>query len=175
MPSGKTEWIALVYSVPANPTKARVFVWRRLRTLNAQTLRPGMALLPNSKESLTAFEALRKKIHGFSGDAVLLEFNFINPAESEAMRRRFVRAGEENLRAALKECAELIERMKKTTDPDARATIQKTLDKKLNHIRKSSADDLKRQTDEFELAVGTLFDTLRGLPAEFAAMLRPDK
>ena len=175
MPSAKAEWIALVYSVPASPTKARVFVWRRLRALQAQALRPGMALLPNNKESLTAFEALRKKIKEFSGDAVLLEMNFINPAENEAMRRNFVRADEDALRIALNECAELLDRMKKTTDPDMRAAIEKALEKKLSLIRKSPAGAIKRQADEIEQAVGTLFGTLRGLPAEFAAMLHIDK
>lgn len=175
MASSKTDWIALVYSVPASPSKARVFVWRRLRALGAQALRPGMALLPNNKESLTAFEALRKKIEDFSGDAVLLEMNFINPAENDAMRRRFAAADEDALRATLKECAELLERMKRTNDPDARAAIEQALNKKLSVVRRSSADAMKRQADEFEQAVGTLFDTLRGLPAEFAAMLHPDK
>lgn len=175
MPSAKTEWIALVYSVPASPTKARVFVWRRLRALHAQALRPGMALLPNNRESLTALDALRKKIKEFSGDAVLLEMNFINPAENEAMRRHFIRVDEDALRAALNECAELLERMKKTTDPDIRAAIEKTLEKKLIYIRKSPSDAIRRQADELEQAVGTLFDTLRGLPAEFAAMLHIDK
>lgn len=175
MPSAKTEWVALVYSVPASPTKARVFVWRRLRALRAQALRPGMALLPNNKESLTAFDALCKKIQSFSGDAVLLEMNFISPAENEAMRHRFALADEDELRATLKECAELLERMKKTADPDARAAIEKALNKKLSLVRKSSTETMRRQADEFEQAVGTLFDTLRSLPAEFAAMLHPDK
>ncbi len=175
MPSVKTEWIALVYSVPASPTKARVFVWRRLRALRAQALRPGMALLPNNKESMASLEVLCKKIQDFSGDAVLLEMNFISPAENEAMRRRFAHADEDDLRATLKECAELLERMKRTTDPDVRAAIEKALNKKLNLVRKSSTDAMKRQADEFEQAVGTLFDTLRSLPAEFAAMLHPEK
>ena len=175
MPSAKTEWIALVYSVPATPTKARVFVWRKLRALHAQALRPGMALLPSSKESLAALDTLRKKIQSFSGDAVLLEMNFINPAENEEMRRRFIRADEDDLRGVLKECTDLMERLKKTSDPDVRAAIEKALDKKLNIIRKSSTDVMKRQADEFEQAVGTLFDTLRNLPAEFAAMLHIDK
>ncbi len=175
MPSAKTEWIALVYSVPASPTKARVFVWRRLRALRAQALRPGMALLPNNKESLAALDMLCKKIQSFSGDAVLLEMNFISPAENEAMRRRFALADEDELRATLKECAELLERMKKTTNSDTRAAIEKALDKKLSLVRKSSTEAMRRQADEFEDAVGTLFDTLRSLPAEFAAMLHPDK
>lgn len=175
MPSAKTEWIALVYSVPASPSKARVFVWRRLRALRAQALRPGMALLPNSKENQTTLEALRKKIESFSGDAVLLELNFISPAENDAMRRRFAAADENELRATLGECAELLERMKRTADPDVRASIEQALNKKLNLVRKSSTGAMKRQADEFEQAVGTLFDTLRNLPAEFAAMLHPDK
>lgn len=175
MPSAKTEWIALVYSVPATPTKARVFVWRKLRALHAQTLRPGMALLPNNKESLAALDALRKKIQVFSGDAVLLEMNFLRSAESEAMRRRFIQANEEDLRTVLKECTDLMEHIKKTSDPNVRAAIRKTLDKKLAIIRKSSVNTMKRQADEFEQAVDTLFDTLRNLPVEFATMLYIDK
>ena len=62
-----------------------------------------------------------------------------------------------------------------TVEDNVRAAIEKALDKKLNRIRKSPADALKRQADEFEQAVGTLFDTLRNLPGEFASMLHIDK
>lgn len=172
MPSAKTEWIALVYSVPATPTKARVFVWRKLRALSAQTLRPGLALLPNNKESLVAFEALCQKITEFSGDSVLLEINFVNPSENEKMLKRFTRAGEDAIRANLAECTELLERMNKAADPEVRAAIGKMLNKKLSHFRKSPPGVMKQQAGELEQAVTTLFDTLRGLPAEFSAMLR---
>lgn len=171
MPNAKTEWVALGYSVPASPSKARVFVWRRLRAINAQTLRPGVALLPNTKENIAAFTALSKKISEFSGDAVLIEMDFVDSTENTAMRERFLKAEEAVLRGALAECTALIEQIKKTSDPHRRATLKKDLDKKLSRVS-DGPTSFKGQADELERAVGTLFDTLRGLPAEFAALLR---
>lgn len=172
MLSSKTQWIALVYSVPANPSKARVFVWRKLRSIGAQALRPGLALLPNKKEGLSAFESLAKKIREFTGDAVIIEMNFVDPVENEEMRKRFFKADENALKDTLSECAALLDRMNKATDPNIRTSIQKELEKKLHRFHKSPTSSMREQADELEQAVGTLFDTLRGLPVEFAAMLR---
>ena len=172
MPSVKTEWVALGYSVPASPSKARVFVWRRLRAINAQALRPGMALLPNTKENLHAFEELAKKIREFSGDAVLIEMNFVDPAENEEMRSRFMHSEVLALQGTLSECATLLDRINKSTDTRERETLKKELNKKLGRIRNSNNATLKGQADEIEQTIGSLFETLRGLPAEFAAMLK---
>ena len=90
----KTEWIALSYSVPTSPSKIRVFVWRRLRSIEAQALRPGMAVLPNTSENFTAFSALAEKIREFGGDATIIAMDFTSNAENEDMRYRFSQARE---------------------------------------------------------------------------------
>ena len=71
MPQSKTEWLALDYSLPANPSRARVYVWRRLKSLGAQQLRPGMAVLPNTRENAVQFEALAEKVRALLQEAGL--------------------------------------------------------------------------------------------------------
>ena len=73
----KTEWLALSYTVPTSPSKVRVYVWRRLRTIGAQQLRNGLAILPNTKENVELFIDLEKKIIELSGEATLMEMNFV--------------------------------------------------------------------------------------------------
>ena len=159
------EWIALSYSVPASPSKARVFVWRRLRALGAVTLRPGLAALPNSSEGKRSFALLAGKIRELGGEPLVLEM------ESARLRARFADAGRRALREAMEEVAAILEKLE-TAEPAERTQLERSLNKKLGRLQKQSGNPLRDQMAEFEQTAGSLFEALRGIPAEFSAMLR---
>ena len=48
-------WLALGYSVPVNPSKNRVYVWRKLKEYGAEYFKQGVALLPYNRQSYTKF------------------------------------------------------------------------------------------------------------------------
>lgn len=169
----KTEWIALSYSVPTSPSKIRVFVWRRLRAINAQALRPGMAVLQNTDENLTAFESLAEKIHELGGDATLIEMDFVSPDENADMRYRFSCARADSLKCAIGECDELIDRFEQSDSPEIRSSIKKELRRKLKKI--GSRSDIPSPADEMEQAAEDIFDALKGLKAELSSLLRANR
>ena len=78
-------WLALGYSIPMNPSRNRVYVWRKLKEFGAEYFRQGVALLPNRKNALAQFTALAEKIRSFGGTASLMEMRFVDPADERML------------------------------------------------------------------------------------------
>ena len=170
----KTEWLALSYTVPTSPSKVRVYVWRRLRTIGAQQLRNGLAILPNTKENYDSFQNLLVKIKELTGDATLIEMDFTDEVENFEMKKRFSLAKEEQLRDALNECSTLLDKLNAATDAHSRSLIERDLRRKLQKLS-SSVSPFKAQAAEMEKAATELFETLKNLPAEFSAIIKAKK
>ena len=45
------KWLALGYSLPINPSRNRVYVWRKLKELGAEYFKQGVAILPGNKKN----------------------------------------------------------------------------------------------------------------------------
>jgi DNA-binding transcriptional regulator PaaX len=65
-------WLLLIYRVPAEPTRLRATVWRRIKSLGAIYLQNAVAALPASTANERAFRKLHREITDMSGTAVLL-------------------------------------------------------------------------------------------------------
>ncbi|HVX23136.1 MAG TPA: Chromate resistance protein ChrB [Acidimicrobiales bacterium] len=65
--SDQTRWLVLIYKVPAEPTRQRATVWRRLKGLGAVYLQDGVAALPDSPHAERSLRTLRSEIAGFGG------------------------------------------------------------------------------------------------------------
>ena len=68
----RTVWLALSYNVPINPSKARVYVWRKLKEIGAEYFKQGVALLPNTaaeaKEIETGINEIIDGVKGVAAD-----------------------------------------------------------------------------------------------------------
>ena len=163
------EWIALCYSVPASPSKARVFVWRRLRALGAVTLRPGLAALPNTPRGVREFTSLAGRITELGGESLLLTMDLVDAGEGERLRERFAAEDRRAWQKALDQAAPLLEALR-TAPPAERAQLERDLGRRLGRLR--GENPLLGQLGELEQTAGSLFEVLRSLPGEFSAMLR---
>ncbi len=65
-------WLMLVYRIPAEPTRLRATVWRRLKSLGAVYLQNSAAALPAGIGAERALRRLRNEIVEMDGTAVLL-------------------------------------------------------------------------------------------------------
>ena len=65
-------WLLLVYRIPAEPTRLRATVWRRLKSLGAVYLQNSAAALPARDGAERALRKLRREILDMEGTAVLL-------------------------------------------------------------------------------------------------------
>ena len=84
-------WLALGYSVPVNPSKNRVYVWRKLKEYGAEYFKQGVALLPYNRQSYTKFKYLSAKILEMGGEASIVEMKFWTPRTKERSFHVFAR------------------------------------------------------------------------------------
>ena len=65
-------WLLLIYTVPAEPTRKRAYVWREVKKVGAVYLRDGVCVLPERPATVAAAEAIAARIHEFEGVATLV-------------------------------------------------------------------------------------------------------
>ncbi|WP_201776451.1 Chromate resistance protein ChrB [Streptacidiphilus carbonis] len=65
-------WLVLVYKVPAEPTRLRAGVWRKIKGLGAIYLQNSVAALPQGPGAERSFRVLRNEIVEMGGSALLL-------------------------------------------------------------------------------------------------------
>ena len=66
-------WLLLVYTVPSEPSRKRVAVWRELKKIGGVYLRDGVCVLPMQEDTTAAFRAIATKVTEFGGQATLVE------------------------------------------------------------------------------------------------------
>jgi hypothetical protein len=69
----KTRWLILIYHLPREPSRYRVAVWRKLRSLGALYLQDGVAALPEDAVTREQLEWLQLRIRENGGRATLWE------------------------------------------------------------------------------------------------------
>ena len=79
-------WLALGYSVPVNPSKNRVYIWRKLKEYGAEYFKQGVAILPYNRQSYTKLKHLQAKILEMGGEASIVEMKFLDPKDEQLRR-----------------------------------------------------------------------------------------
>ena len=74
---------ALSYSIPANPSRYRVAVWKALKELGAVYLQPAVAVVPQREGVREALLAIRERVLASGGTAALLSMAYDSEAEEE--------------------------------------------------------------------------------------------
>jgi hypothetical protein len=85
------DWLALVSTLPARNTAARMRVWRAIKTLGCATLRDGVYLLPLTEPTDKALRTLADEVRGASGSAEVLRIA-ADTAQQLAFRALFDRS-----------------------------------------------------------------------------------
>jgi hypothetical protein len=71
-------WLVLVYKIPAEPTRLRAGVWRKIKNLGAVYLQNAVAALPYSPASERALRLLRNEIAEMGGTAFLMRSDVLS-------------------------------------------------------------------------------------------------
>jgi hypothetical protein len=91
----RTRWLILVYQLPREPSRHRVAVWRKLRTLGAIYLQDGVAALPEDAVTREQLEWLQLRVREAGGEATLWEAKPATIAEEKALVEAFRSSREE--------------------------------------------------------------------------------
>jgi hypothetical protein len=110
--------VILIYHLPREPSRHRVAVWRRLKTLGALYLQDGVAVLPDDAVTREQLEWLQLRIREAGGEATLWEALPNTVAENKDLVEAFRAAWEESY-GTLIEAAHRIRRKAELSGDDA--------------------------------------------------------
>ena len=102
-------WLILIYHLPREPSRHRVAVWRKLKTLGALYLQDGAAALPEDAVTREQLEWLQLRIKEAGGEATLWEALPNTVSENKTLVEAFRAAREEAYRGLI-EAAERLRR-----------------------------------------------------------------
>ena len=82
-------WIGIYYRLPANPSRIRVQVWRKLKKNGALIYQQGVAVLPGSEQFTAFLQEMKGEIAALGGKAVLAQMNFLDADDAQLLIERF--------------------------------------------------------------------------------------
>src|SRR5438046_418006 len=109
-------WLLLIYTVPAEPSRKRAFVWRELKKAGSVYLRDGVCALPEREEALAAFEAIAAKIDEFGGQAMLVRGARLDAEPAERVIAQLRAAREEEYADVAREAGRFLEHVRRETE-----------------------------------------------------------
>jgi len=95
---GASSWLLLGYSLPTEPSRYRVSVWRRLRKLGAVHLNEGFWVLPNSPSMRSELDGVIREIRSYNGTPSAFTSSDFDPQQNERLRAKFLEARDEEYR-----------------------------------------------------------------------------
>src|SRR5689334_9656591 len=79
-------WLVFVHQLPAQPSKGRVKVWRRLQQIGAVAVKNAVHVLPNNAQSREDFEWLRTEVVALGGEATIFAASSIKGLDRKRVR-----------------------------------------------------------------------------------------
>jgi hypothetical protein len=97
-----TNWLLLHYTLPANPSAHRVYVWRKLKRLGAILFNESVWILPDTPRTAEQFQWLTVEIRERGGDGYLWRSDSFFEAQEDFVIARFLEQTDRSYRALLK-------------------------------------------------------------------------
>ncbi|MCL2772210.1 MAG: hypothetical protein FWD71_02575 [Oscillospiraceae bacterium] len=85
----KIKWIFLIYKIPREPSSKRVYVWRKLKKLEAVTLQDAVFVLPYSEKTFEQFQWLAAEIIEMDGESSVWESYVTTNSQEKALVQKF--------------------------------------------------------------------------------------
>lgn len=102
----RSGWLLLTYKVPAEPTKVRVGVWRRIRSLGAVYIQNSICVLPTSPDHQRQLRMVQNEIESAGGEAVIFETLALDAKQEDLVVSRFKYDRDQDYEEFLDKCAD---------------------------------------------------------------------
>lgn len=167
-------FIFITYSLPSEPSRIRVYIWRLLKRMGALNMQQSLWLLPKNEEMLSAVDKVKESIENSGGSAYIVIGQFLN-GEKEIIKR-FNEERDAEYKEFLDYCQKFHEEMKHETEiqnftfaelEENEEELQKLLSwyeniKKRDYYESQSGKTAKEELDlcreEFEKFSNTVFE-----------------
>ena len=101
--SSYMKWLFFSYSLPTEPSKARVYVWRQLRKLGAVNYQSAW-VLPYSNERVADIKKLMADIENYHGESMLIEGKSVDKGQDELIKKAIVESRNEEYQEVIEKC-----------------------------------------------------------------------
>lgn len=115
----KTRWLLLIYRIPREPSRHRVALWRKLKTLGALYLQDGVTVLPEDAVTREQLEWLQVRAREAGGEATLWEATPNTISESQELVEAFRSSRE----AAYRDIVAAAERIRRKAGRDGDCNV----------------------------------------------------
>lgn len=102
----ETSWLLLTYKIPPEPSKVRVAIWRRIRSLGAVYIQSGLCVLPSTTEHQRQFRMAQGDIERAGGEAIIFETSALDARQEELLVNRFKQDRDQDYEEYLEKCAD---------------------------------------------------------------------
>lgn len=105
------KWLFFSYSLPAEPSKARVYVWRQLKKLGAVNYQT-VWVVPHSNENINELKKLVETIEGYKGEGMLVEGKAVDKKQEERIIKVFMDSRNEEYQEVIEKCEDFFKEIK---------------------------------------------------------------
>lgn len=108
------KWLVMNYTLPKEPSRARVSVWRKLKKAGAVNIQQSMWVLPDTDANMDSLSVVREEVVSCSGEAYVLK---CSPDEesNRVFIQKFNDARDEEYGELLEQCEEFFKEIEKET------------------------------------------------------------
>lgn len=166
-------WLALGYSVPINPSKNRVYVWRKLKEYGAEYFKQGVALLPYNRTSYNKFKYLAAKITEMKGEAFIVEMKFLDTKDEREVVAKFRNQAIEELSELKRDCVTILSEITRSTGTRITELQQEQIKQMIKRYGKARGRNHFAQglAEEVETGIYTIIAQLRNGTEDIATQL----
>ena len=108
------KWLVMNYTLPKEPSRARVSVWRKLKKTGAVNIKQSMWILPETKANIESLSAVKEEIVACSGEAYVLKCSPDDDSNCVFIQK-FSDARNEEYKELLEQCEEFFKEIEKET------------------------------------------------------------
>lgn len=144
-------WLGITYTVPAKPSKARVYIWRKLKELGAEYYH-GMAMIPRDPKTSESVRKLTARIRELGAEVSVLEIRFIDPRDEEKVVAQFKRQAENDFRELFLDFARLYEELSPPLDEQEKR--RRSLRRRYCKVKSRDFFNVERELGELDISGG---------------------
>lgn len=106
------EWIALTYTLPREPSRIRVAIWRKLKKIGAVSIQQSMWLLSSSDENYNLLNEIKNEVSQNGGESFIMTVA-VDEDGKQIIIEKFNAARNEEYAELLEQCEEFFKEIDK--------------------------------------------------------------
>jgi uncharacterized protein YrzB (UPF0473 family) len=108
----QNDWIAINYTLPREPSRARVSIWRKLKKIGAVSIQQSMWILSSNDENYVLLNEIKNEVSQNSGEAFVMMFS-VDEDGKKIIIEKFNVARDEEYGELLEQCEEFFKEIDK--------------------------------------------------------------